>query len=193
MKPFELPQSLRSKPTAPTRAAVAAPPSTSPLALWAAASVLASAALGGIFALGAKRAGAAPSSTLRWGLLGGLAPAPLAVLGGAYLLAQQTPRPDVGLVHEANTAHAGKQLVVTLPDWTKSKLRRAGQAEEAMSANVREWPWGPIQSGLPEGSVIEVLESTLAPEMGSLALKTWHRIQTLDGAITGWMHGDLLR
>jgi hypothetical protein len=190
MKPYVLPPNLRTQDASATRTTVVAPPA-SLVALWATVSVLVSAALGGLFAFGAKRSGASSRSALTWGLLGGLAPAPLAVLGGAYLRAQQTSRPDVGLAVEATTEIAGKQLVVKLPEWTKARLHREGRADDSMNANVRAWPWGPIQTGLPEGTVVEVLESTVAPEPGSLALKTWHHINTLDGATTGWMHGDL--
>ena len=190
MKPYVLPPSLRAQGAPLSRTTVAAP-AVSPTALWVAVSVLASAALGGVFAFGAKRSGASSRSALTWGLLGGLAPTPLAVLGGAYLHAQRTPRPDVGFALEATTENAGKQLVVTLPAWTKAKLRREGKADDTMNANVREWPWGPVQTGLPEGTVVEVLESTVAPEPGSIALKTWHQITTLDGSTSGWMHGDL--
>lgn len=189
MKPYVLPSSLRVQDGAPSSAAMP----TSPAAVWAAASVLVSAALGGLFAFGAKRSGASSGSAVTWGVLGGLAPAPLAVLGGAYLLAQQAPRPDVGLAVEATTESAGKQLVVTLPEWTKARLRREGKAEDSMNANVRTWPWGAVETGLPEGTVVEVQESSVAAEPGSLALKTWHRVSTLDGSTTGWMHGDLLR
>jgi len=192
MKPYVLPPILRAPNVPQTRTTVAAP-AASPIALWAAASVLVSAALGGIFAFGAKRSGASSGSAITWGLLGGLAPAPLAMIGGVYLKAQQTPRPDVGFATEATTENAGEQLVVTLPDWTKARLRREGKSDDSMSANVRAWPWGPILTGLLDGSVVEVLESTVAPEPGSLALKTWHQIRTLDDSITGWMHGDLFR
>lgn len=194
MKPYELPPSLRTQggPSSARTATIAAPAS-SPIALWAAASVLVSAALGGLFAFGAKRSGASSRSAITWGLLGGLAPAPLAVIGGAYLHAQRTPRPDVGFATETTTENAGKQLVVSLPEWTKARLRREGKSDDSVHAYVRAWPWGPIHTGLLEGTVVEVVESTVAPEPGSLALRTWHQIQTLDGSITGWMHGDLFR
>lgn len=192
MKPYVLPPTLRQQDAPPARTTLAAP-AASLLGVWVAASAIASTALGGLFAFGAKRSGASTGSAITWGLLGGLAPTPLAVLGGAYLLAQQTPRPDVGLAHEATTENAGKQLVVTLPEWTKARLLREGKNDDSMNANVRAWPWGPIQTGLPEGSVVEVLESTVAPEPGGLALKTWHQVRTLDDSITGWMHGDLFR
>jgi hypothetical protein len=192
MKPYVLPPSLRVQGVPPARTTIAAP-AASLLGLWATMSVLVSVALAGIFAFGAKRSGASSRSALTWGVLGGLAPAPLAVLGGAYLHAQRNPRPDVGLSTEATTENAGKQLVVTLPEWTKARLRREGKSEDSMNANVRAWPWGPIQMGLPEGTVVEVLESTVAPEPGSLALKSWHHIRTLDDSTTGWMHGDLFQ
>jgi len=191
MKPYLLPPNLRVQ--SATHADTSVAPAASPLALWAAVSVLVSTALGGIFALAARRSGASAGSAITWGMLGGLAPAPLAVIGGVYLHAQETPRPDVGLSTEASTENAGKQLVVTLPDWTKARLRREGQAEDSMNANVRAWPWGPILTGLPEGTVVEEIESTVAPEPASLALKTWHHVRTLDDATTGWMHGDVLR
>lgn len=192
MKPYELPPSLRRQDVSPEQTLVAAP-AASPMALWATVSVLVSAALGGLFAFGARRSGASTGSAMTWGMLGGLAPAPLAVIGGMYLHAQQAPRPDVGLALLATTENSGKQLVVTLPEWTKARLRREGKGDDVMSANVRAWPWGPIQTGLLEGTVVEVLESTIAPEPGSIALKTWHQISTLDGSTTGWMHGDLFR
>ncbi len=192
MNQYMLPPSLRLQSVSPAQTTVAAP-AASPLALWAAVSVFVSAALGGVFAFGAKRSGASSSSAIAWGMLGSLAPAPLAVIGGVYLQAQQTPRPDVGLTMEATTENAGKQLVVTLPDWIKARLRRDGEADDSMSANVRAWPWGPVQTVLPEGTVVEVLESTVAPEPGSMAIKTWHQISTLDGSTTGWMHGDLFQ
>ena len=175
MSHYALPTCLRVQ-GAPSQGA-AAPvtvvrPSITPLALWAAVSVFVSAAVAGLFAFGAKRSGASHASAATWGLLGGLAPLPLTLIGGAYLRGQTMPRGDVALSAEESVEKAGQQLVVHLPEWTKERLRKQakalGKPVAPMNANVREKPWGTILTGLPEGTVVEEVSSTI----GTAALLT---------------------
>lgn len=114
----------------------------------------------------------------------------------AYFRIRQSPGPDVRVTSETSTGEsigAPKQLTVRLPAKTKNSLRAKGLSENALNGNVRETPWGKLLTGLPEGSIVDVLASVTAPEPGGLKPKTWYQIRTADGATTGWMHEDILR
>jgi hypothetical protein len=103
------------------------------------------------------------------------------------------PIGDIGSDENAATVE-DRQMTVTLPRWTRAALRKAHRSEDAINARVRESPWGAVVASLPWGSVVDVFNSTVAPEPGPRAMKTWFFVRSIDDtAVCGWMHEDVLR
>lgn len=60
---------------------------------------------------------------------------------------------------------------------------------------VRDEPWGEMVTTIPSGTLVWVDTSKLAPEPKGKTTKKWYHIRFYrDGeAISGWMHGGILK